>query len=357
MTVTRTFTRVLGIAAAITLSLTGMATASAASTTYVALGDSYSAGLGTGSYLNDGTACSRSAYAYPALDAVRLGLTLTLRACAGATVADVRQTQLDALSSSTGYVTVTAGGNDIGFASVLTECAKPAWFSNCNGAIDAAVAVIRTQLPTSLAGLYGDIRAKAPHARTVVLGYPRLFNGTDCHLLTWFSGAEMTRLNATADLLDSATAAAASAAGFAFVDPRATFTGHAVCSSSPWINNLTWPTEASYHPNKAGHSGYAAVLAPALSSTVVTTAATSAALAAQAVTLTAAGKANAAKDAGIRQQKFSAPDLSSPQARAAAAAAGVDLNDKASIARADRVYEAKQVALRQATGLPVDAAA
>lgn len=355
MTVTRTLTRLLGIAAAITLSITGMATASAASTTYVALGDSYSSGLGTGSYLNDGTSCSRSAYAYPALDAVRLGLTLTFRACAGATVADVRQTQLDALNGSTGYVTVTAGGNDIGFASVLTECAKPAWFSDCNGAIDAAVAVIRTQLPSSLTGLYADIHAKAPNARTVVLGYPRLFNGTDCHLLTWFSGAEMTRLNATADLLDSATAAAASAAGFAFVDPRATFTGHAVCSSSPWINNLTWPVEASFHPNKAGHAGYAAILAPALSSTARTTA-TSAALQAQAVTLTATGKANAAKDAGIRQQRFVAPDLSTPEARAAAAAAGVDLNDKASIARADRAAEAKQVALRQATGRPVVAA-
>lgn len=355
MTVTRTLTRLLGVAAAITLTITGMATASAASTSYVALGDSYSAGLGTGSYINDGTACSRSAYAYPALDAVRLGLSLTLRACAGATVADVRQTQLDALSGSTGYVTVTAGGNDIGFASVLTECAKPAWLSDCNGAIDAAVAVIRNQLPASLAGLYGDIRAKAPNARTVVLGYPRLFNGTDCHLLTWFSGAEMTRLNATADLLDSATAAAASAAGFAFVDPRATFTGHAVCSSSPWINNLTWPVEASFHPNKAGHAGYAAVLAPALASTAKVTV-TSAALQAQAVTLTAAGKANAAKDAGIRQQKFVAPDLSTPEARAAAAAAGVDLNDKASIARADRTAEARQVALRQATGRPVVAA-
>lgn len=355
MTVTRTLTRLLGIAAAITLTVTGMATASAASTTYVALGDSYSSGLGTGSYLNDGTACSRSSYAYPALDAVRLGLTLTLRACAGATVGDVRQTQLDALNGTTGYVTVTAGGNDIGFASVLTECAKPAWFSDCNGAIDAAVAVIGNQLPASLAGLYADIRAKAPNARTVVLGYPRLFNGADCHLLTWFSGAEMTRLNATADLLDSATAAAASAAGFAFVDPRATFTGHAVCSSSPWINNLTSPVEASFHPNKAGHSGYAAVLAPALSSTARTTV-TSAALQAQAVTLTAAGKANAAKDAGIHQQRFEAPDLSSPRARAAAAAAGVDLNDKASIARADRTAEAKQVALRQATGRPVVAA-
>ena len=355
MTVTRLITRLLGVAAAITLTITGAATASAASTSYVALGDSYSSGLGTGSYLNDGTSCSRSMYAYPALDAARLGLNLTLRACAGSTIADVRATQLSALGASTGYVTVTAGGNDIGFVSVLTECAKPAWFSDCNGAIDAAVAVIRGQLPTALAGLYADIRAHAPNARTVVVGYPRLFNGVDCNLLTWFSGAEMTRLNATADLLDSVTAAAASAAGFGFVDPRATFTGHAVCSSSPWINNLTWPIDDSYHPNKAGHVGYAAVVAPALTSTVGITV-TAAMLQAQAVTLTAQGKANAAKDAGIRQQQVAAPDLTTPQARAAAAAAGVDLNDRASIARADRAAEARQVAIRTARGLPVVAA-
>ena len=355
MTVTRLITRLLGVAAAITLTITGAATASAASTSYVALGDSYSSGLGTGSYLNDGTSCSRSMYAYPALDAARLGLNLTLRACAGSTIADVRATQLSALGASTGYVTVTAGGNDIGFVSVLTECAKPAWFSDCNGAIDAAVAVIRGQLPTALAGLYADIRAHAPNARTVVVGYPRLFNGVDCNLLTWFSGAEMTRLNATADLLDSVTAAAASAAGFGFVDPRATFTGHAVCSSSPWINNLTWPIDDSFHPNKAGHAGYAAVVAPALSGTAKITV-TAAMLQAQAVTLTAQGKANAAKDAGIRQQQVVAPDLTSAQARAAAAAAGVDLNARASMARADRAAESHQVAIRQAQGLPVVAA-
>jgi lysophospholipase L1-like esterase len=352
MTVTRLITRLLGVVAAITLTIAGAASASAASTSYVALGDSYSSGVGTGSYLNDGTSCSRSMYSYPALDAARLGLNLTLRACAGSTIADVRTTQLDALNAGTGYVTVTAGGNDIGFVSVLTECAKPAWLSDCNGAIDAAVAIIHAQIPTALAGLYADIRAKAPNARTVVVGYPRLFNGIDCHLLTWFSGAEMTRLNATADLLDTAIATAASAAGFAFADPRTAFTGHAVCSSSPWINNLTWPIGDSFHPNKAGYAGYANVVAPALSGSAKV-AVTAAMLQSQAVTLTAQGKANAATYAGIRQQQVVAPDLTTAQARAAAAAAGVDLNDRASIARADRTAETHQLAVRRAQGLPV----
>ncbi len=36
---------------------------------YVALGDSYSSGTGTRTYISDGTSCQRSVYAYPSLDA------------------------------------------------------------------------------------------------------------------------------------------------------------------------------------------------------------------------------------------------------------------------------------------------
>ena len=41
----------------------------------------------------------------------------------------------------------------------------------------------------------------------MVVGYPRIFNGTDCNALTWFSPTEESRLNSTADLLDSTLAA------------------------------------------------------------------------------------------------------------------------------------------------------
>ena len=65
-----------------------------------------------------------------------------------------------------------------------------------------------------------------------MVGYPRIFNGTDCNLLTWFSGSEMTRLNQTADQLDSTIGAAAASAGFGFVNPVPAFVGHAVCDRS-----------------------------------------------------------------------------------------------------------------------------
>src|SRR4029450_1321439 len=96
------------------------------------------------------------------------GLTLNFRACSGARVADVTNTQLGALTTTTTHVSITVGGKDAGFHPVLTECAKPAWMSDCNGAIDDAQYIIRNVLPGRLATLYASIKAKAPNAKVVV---------------------------------------------------------------------------------------------------------------------------------------------------------------------------------------------
>ena len=58
--------------------------AQAAGPSYVALGDSYSSGVGTRSYISDGTSCQRSTYAYPYLIATQRGFTLRFQACSGA---------------------------------------------------------------------------------------------------------------------------------------------------------------------------------------------------------------------------------------------------------------------------------
>ncbi len=56
---------------------------------YVALGDSYSSGVGTRTYIDDGTSCQRSVYAFPSLIASAKGYALNFRACSGAKVSDV----------------------------------------------------------------------------------------------------------------------------------------------------------------------------------------------------------------------------------------------------------------------------
>lgn len=72
------------LAAATVLLAVSVVPAQAAGSTYVALGDSYSSGTGTRSYLSDGTSCQRSVYAYPSLIVSSKGYSPNFRACSGA---------------------------------------------------------------------------------------------------------------------------------------------------------------------------------------------------------------------------------------------------------------------------------
>ena len=234
--------------------------AQAAALNYVALGDSYSSGVGTREYLAD-DGCYRSRYAYPYKTAQDLGANLSFQACSGAKTGDVLANQLGTLSSSTNVVTISIGGNDAGFSSVITQCAKP-WPYTCTKQINDANTFIRDTLPGKLDGVYDQIRSKAPNAKVIVVGYPRLFNGETCNALARISAGEQSSLNATADLLATTTKGRADAHGFTFVDPRGPFTGHAVCDDTEWLNGLSNPIIESYHPNRDGHVEYTSLVEP-----------------------------------------------------------------------------------------------
>jgi lysophospholipase L1-like esterase len=255
----------VGVAVVTTALLSSTLAQAVAAPEYVALGDSYASGVGTRVYTSESGSCQRSTQSYPYVDAARIGAHLTSVACSGARVADVTNNQLGPLNSGTRFVTVQVSGNDAGFSSVITECAKPSWLGDCTGAINTAQATINNTIPGRLNGLYATIKSRATTAKVIVVGYPRLFNGTDCNAGTFFSGAEMTRLNQTADLLNSKIQAAAGAAGFSFVNPTTAFIGHAVCGNPEWINGLSNPISESYHPNSTGHQGFANLVQPLLS--------------------------------------------------------------------------------------------
>lgn len=251
------------LVAAVTSVLFVAPPAHAAAPAYTALGDSYSSGVGTREYHADSGSCQRSPHAFPVIDAARLGATLTFAACAGAKIPGILSGQLGSLNGSTSYVTVSAGGNDFGWSAVIVQCAKP-WPYTCWGDIDRAEAYIRNTLPGQLDQLYSTIRSRAPNARLIAVGYPRLFNGQECNAIARISPGEQSRLNAAADLLATTTAARAAANGFTFADARGPFTGHAVCGSPEWINGTSWPVSESYHPNRAGHVGYANIVESAI---------------------------------------------------------------------------------------------
>ncbi|MCK1818623.1 SGNH/GDSL hydrolase family protein [Streptomyces sp. XM83C] len=243
---------------AVGTALTGAATAQASNNAvaggYVALGDSYSSGVGAGSYISSSGDCKRSTKAYPYLwNAAHAPSSFTFAACSGARTDEVLANQLGGLSSSTGLVSISIGGNDAGFADVMTTCVLSS-DSTCLSRINTAKAYVDSTLPGKLDAVYNAIRSKAPNARVVVLGYPRFYKlGTTCIGL---SETKRSAINAAADHLDNAIAQRAAAHGFVFGDVRTTFTGHEICSSSSWLRSVNWLNIGeSYHPTAAGQSG------------------------------------------------------------------------------------------------------
>ena len=229
--------------------------APAAADEYVALGDSFSSGVGTGSYTLS-SSCKRSTYAYPSLVAQQRGNTaLTFAACSGATTSDLMASQIQSVTADTDLVSVTIGGNDIGFSSLIVQCT----LANCSSTLDATRASLGSVLGPRLDTVYGEIGARAPDATVVVLGYPRMFSSSSCWGTFGISSTERTKANQLADALDQLMGARAAVHGFTYRSAIQPVTGHAVCSGSAWINGLNLvSTGESYHPNRYGHSvGYA----------------------------------------------------------------------------------------------------
>jgi hypothetical protein len=233
-------------------------------TDYVALGDSYSAGTGTGPGFTGEPGCRQSIYSYPyRLHNAHSGWKFIDKACHGAVTANVINTQVNALTENTKWVTYTIGGNDAGFSNVLHAC----WFwggSTCNAELQKAENIINGTLPAQLDKINHLIKLKAKWAKVIVLDYPRIFKviPEDCNNWTFFLEADMIKMNKLAELLGKKLKEAASRAGpadFRFVDVMPAFEPHALCSAEPWLTNFTkTPDEdESFHPNTLGHEfGY-----------------------------------------------------------------------------------------------------
>jgi lysophospholipase L1-like esterase len=237
------------------LTVLGLASpASAATGRYVALGDSYASGTGAGSYGSSGS-CKRSANSYAQLWAnANAPSSFAFVACSGAVTNDVLNGQVASVTSDTALVTISIGGNDAGFADVMTTC-NTSSDATCVSRNQDAQNFARTTLPGRLNNVYTQIRSRAPSARVVVVGYPHIYqlNGS-----CWVGLSETKRaaINQSADVLASVTSGRAAAYGFSYIDARNTFVGHEICASGErWLNSITWPVDESYHPTASGQRG------------------------------------------------------------------------------------------------------
>ena len=241
------------------------AASATAAVNYVALGDSYSSGLGAGDNISSSGSCDRSTLAYPEqwADASSPASFVSV-ACSGATTADVLDSQVSALSARTTLVSITIGGNDAGFSSVMETCVL-APTSSCLNAVAAVESFIANQLPARLDTTLQAIRADAPSAKVVVLGYPDLYDLSTSGFCIGLSTADRAALNQGANALDGALQAAALANQDTFADVRSQFAGHQICDSDSWLHAVDiFAISSSYHPTAAGQDlGYLPVFASA----------------------------------------------------------------------------------------------
>ncbi|MFG2818331.1 SGNH/GDSL hydrolase family protein [Kitasatospora sp. NPDC048365] len=247
---------VAATAAALSVATLAAATeAQAAGVRYAALGDSYSAGVGAGSYTSESGSCKRSTNSYPYLwKAAHAPSAFADTACSGARTGDVLSGQLGVLDSATTLVSITIGGNDAGFASTMQTCVLESE-SSCLSAVAAAKSYATNTLPGKLDQVYSAIKSKAPNAHVVVLGYPHLYK-VPGSCIFGISDTKRTAINSAADVLDDVISKRVANAGFTYQDVRSIFTGHEICASGTrWLNSTTLPVDESYHPNAAGQSG------------------------------------------------------------------------------------------------------
>jgi lysophospholipase L1-like esterase len=224
---------------------------------YMALGDSYAAGLGAGATIGSSGSCARSRHAYPALwAAIHHPASFRAVTCSGATTRSALRHQVPKLGRSTNLISLTIGGNDVGFEDVITTCILQS-DRDCLGAIHGAEHKINGPLPGRLDRLLSAIGARSPHARVVLAGYPHLYDANPA-CPSDISRADRAALNQAADQLDGQLAAAAARHGYAFADVRPAFAGHAICDGASWINGINLGNlDSSFHPTRAGQArGY-----------------------------------------------------------------------------------------------------
>jgi lysophospholipase L1-like esterase len=243
---------------------------------YVALGDSYAAGPLVPIPTGEPAGCLRSDRNYPSVVAQGLGVSdFRDVSCSGATTENVtgpqsvplgeNPPQLDALAPDTQLVTISIGGNDIGFGDIVTECATRSPLqptgSACKdhytaGGSDELAQRIDAAAP-KVAGVLAAIDERSPDARVLLVGYPAILpdEGPGCFPVVPFSPGDVDYLRGVEKELNAMLADEAARAGAEFVDTYAPSIGHDACQppGTKWVEGLV-PTApaAPVHPNALG---------------------------------------------------------------------------------------------------------
>ena len=276
---------------------------------YLGMGDSYASGEGTYAYI-DGTdtsnnKCHLSSRAYALLLSSQIFQSGHAISCSGAVTQDITDSSLSyegqvadkikkedrdsqlingvlanyipGFISQSEFVdlhrpdaiTISIGGNDIGFADILTRCVSPASLQeSCYPTYEDRLELARqiNAIFPRLVDTYKQI-AK-PGKRVYVTGYPLILAvGGNCALNVHFDAHEIQMATDLVEYLNIVIERAAMKAGVRYVDISNAFAGHKMCetkSSDVAVNGFTVGNDVgigpikiigneSYHPNQLGH--------------------------------------------------------------------------------------------------------
>ncbi len=273
---------------------------------YIALGDSFASGEGAGDYyagtdIEKTNMCHLSRNSYPYLLADHLSLdTSHSVACSGAKIKNVvgdlqddgtYRTDLanqydpnsidgDLREWTSGYqaqlsyfkygkpdiVTVSIGGNDMGFGKIIASCVDPRQPPTCFQSPQDKAALLNTinAQYTRLIDTYKQIKQNAAlGARVYVIGYPKTVKADgDCGVNVLMNAQETEFAENIVDYINLVVRRAADRAGVTYVDVSEAFDGYRLCESGePAVHGATfvmsWPrkfkSSESYHPTKWGH--------------------------------------------------------------------------------------------------------
>ncbi|MFP3464945.1 SGNH/GDSL hydrolase family protein [Leifsonia sp. SIMBA_070] len=224
-----------------------------ASTRYVALGDSFAAGMGAGA---EQGSCRLSANSYPSVFARKSGIDLIVNAaCAGATTSDLLKHQLIALDDRTDLVTVSIGGNDLGVAAIAGDCAAGK-ATACRNEVTAALSLLNV-LPDRLDTVYSAVAQAAPNARIVVTGYTLLYDASDPNAPDFQTAAAINAATLGLNEVIRQAVDDQRAEGKPMTYLPVDFAGHAIGDRRPWLNTSG---SAVFHPTAAGYTEYASRL-------------------------------------------------------------------------------------------------
>ena len=246
---------------------------------YVALGSSYAAGAGLGTRQpGSPRLCQRSNDGYPPRLARRLGLSLVDMTCSGSVTKHAlvggqffQDAQIRTLRADTRLVTLTAGGNDVGFVrdlylmssqnsdTALGWMVRRLW----DGPPGLAERDFR-KLRRTMTVLLREIHRRSPKARIVVATYPAVLprTGTCPQLRLTASQADIMRQ--VQARLAAVTRLVASEVGASVVDMTTIGADHSACASTPWTRGWGPMSQAPFHPNAAGAQATANAIAAVL---------------------------------------------------------------------------------------------